>query len=75
MRKVMDGRKFPSLGDCSLVISGEESEVERAAVLHAVDVHGEKDTPEFHSTIRGWLEPESSFTPGRQQGEAPRASL
>ncbi len=51
-RKMVDCREYPSQSKCSLTIAGEEDEVVRAATLHAVDVHGEKDTPELRSMIR-----------------------
>jgi predicted small metal-binding protein len=51
-RKVMDCREMPSDSKCTLTIAGEEDEVLRAATLHAVDVHGHKDTPEFRSELR-----------------------
>lgn len=58
MRKLMDCREFPSESKCTLTIAGEEDEVLRAAVLHAVDVHGHRDTPEFRNEIRKSLKPE-----------------
>jgi hypothetical protein len=45
VRKVMDCRTMPSESNCSLVIIGEEEEVVRAAVMHAMDVHGHGRTP------------------------------
>ena len=50
-RKVVDCRDFPSEAKCTLTISGEEEEVVRAATLHAVDLHGHRDTPEFREEI------------------------
>jgi predicted small metal-binding protein len=38
-RKVADCRNTPSVFGCTLTISGEEEEVVRAAVEHAVSVH------------------------------------
>ena len=60
-RKTMDCRDFPSESKCTLTISGEEDEVLRAAVLHAVDVHGHRDTPDFRNELRKSLknEPQS----------------
>lgn len=52
MRKMMDCRTMPSESNCSLVIIGEEEEVVRAAVMHAVDVHGHGRTAELESGIR-----------------------
>ena len=57
-RKTMDCRDFPSESKCTLTISGEDDEVLRAAVMHAVDVHGHKDTPEFRNELRKALRPE-----------------
>ncbi|MGZ3446449.1 MAG: DUF1059 domain-containing protein [Myxococcaceae bacterium] len=57
-RKMMDCRDFPSESKCTLTIAGEEDEVVRAAVLHAVDVHGHRDTPEFRKEIRKSIKPE-----------------
>jgi len=62
-RKVVDCRDFPSQTKCTLTISGEEEEVVRAATLHAVDVHGHKDTPEFRKQIRGSLNGSSLHSP------------
>jgi hypothetical protein len=57
-RKTMDCRDFPSESKCTLTISGEDDEVLRAAVMHAVDAHGHKDTPEFRNELRKALKPE-----------------
>jgi predicted small metal-binding protein len=57
-RKIMDCRRVPSEKGCTLTIAGEEDEVLRAAVMHAVDAHGHRDTPEFREQLRGALEPE-----------------
>ena len=54
-RKVADFRQFPSEINCTLTISGEEQEVTDAAVMHAVAVHGESDTPEFREEVRNFL--------------------
>jgi predicted small metal-binding protein len=61
-RKMVDCREYPSQSKCSLTIAGEEDEVVRAATLHAVDVHGEKDTPELRSMIRKSLKEERMRT-------------
>ncbi|QFG22680.1 DUF1059 domain-containing protein [Actinomadura sp. WMMB 499] len=58
MRKVADCRDMPSESGCSLVISGEEDEVVRAAAEHAVSVHGHTDTPELRDEIRRGLKEE-----------------
>lgn len=57
-RKFVDCREMPSDSKCSLMISGEEEEVVRAATLHAVDVHGHQDTPQFRDQIRHALKEE-----------------
>ncbi|NOK08919.1 DUF1059 domain-containing protein [Corallococcus exercitus] len=59
-RKTMDCREAPSESNCSLTITGEEDEVLRAAVEHAISVHGEKDSPELREMIRGSLKDEGS---------------
>jgi hypothetical protein len=67
-RKVMDCRTMPSETNCSLVIIGETDEVVRAAAMHAADVHGHEDTPEFREEVRGALEDEAAF---REREAAP----
>lgn len=62
-RKMLDCTRFPSEGECTIRISGEESEVERLAVLHAVDAHGERDTPELRDSLRRAMQPESYAAP------------
>ncbi len=57
-RKTVDCRDFPSTVNCTLTISGEEEEVVRAATLHAVDLHGHSDTPDFRQQIRKSLKDE-----------------
>ena len=57
-RKIADCRKFPSEKNCTLTISGEESEVVPVAVQHAIDVHGHEDTAELHESIQNMLEDE-----------------
>ena len=57
-RKMMDCREFPSDTKCTLTIAGEEEEVLRAATLHALDVHGHKDTPEFRQELRRLMKAE-----------------
>lgn len=57
-RKIVDCRDHPSDKKCTLMISGEEDEVVRAATEHAVSYHGEKDTPELRDEIRKGLKDE-----------------
>jgi predicted small metal-binding protein len=59
-RKMMDCREMPSEKRCTLTIAGEEDEVLRAAVMHAVDAHGHRDTPEFREQLRDALKPEQA---------------
>lgn len=52
-RKYIDCREFPSDMKCTIAISADsEEELIDAAVLHAVSVHGEHDTPAFRAEIR-----------------------
>jgi predicted small metal-binding protein len=59
-RKMMDCRETPSEMGCTLTIAGEEDEVLRAAVMHAVEAHGHRDTPEFREELRRHLKPEGA---------------
>lgn len=58
MRKVADCRDYPSEMNCTLMISGEEEEVVRAAAEHAASVHGHTDNAELREQIRGMLKDE-----------------
>lgn len=63
MRKAIDCREHPSDQPCSIKISGEtDEEVMRAALDHAMSVHGEKDTPELRQGLKSMLreDPESA---------------
>ena len=51
-RKATDCRDAPSVSGCSLYMSGEEDELLRAAVAHAVSVHEHTDTPELREEVR-----------------------
>jgi hypothetical protein len=57
-----DCRRFPSDSNCSMVFIGEEDEVARAAVEHAVSVHGHEDSPELRSQLHDFLEPAENYT-------------
>jgi hypothetical protein len=59
-RMTIDCRSVPSESGCSLSISGEEDEVIRAAVAHAVDVHGHTDDEELRAGLRASLVPETA---------------
>ncbi|MFD3994184.1 DUF1059 domain-containing protein [Streptomyces sp. NPDC058548] len=54
-RKATDCRDAPSVSGCSLYMSGEEEELERAAVQHVVAVHEHTDSPELRAEIRAWM--------------------
>lgn len=43
---------------CTLKISGNEKEVIKAAVRHAVEEHGHQDTPELKRQIKALLKDE-----------------
>lgn len=58
-RKVVDCSLMKSESGCTLRITGREDEVLRMAVLHAVDVHGHRDTPELRAQIRALMEDEA----------------
>jgi predicted small metal-binding protein len=58
-RKSIDCRNYPSDKNCSLKISGTESEVLDAAVQHAVSTHGHKNSPELREQIKSMLKDES----------------
>ncbi len=62
-RKVADCRDTPNIVGCTLVISGEEEEVVRAATQHAVTVHGDIDSPELREGIRASLKDELVTSP------------
>ena len=66
-RKVADCRDFPSESNCSLMISGREDEVVKAATEHAVSVHGHKDSPELREQIRSMLKDESKISDKSQK--------
>lgn len=51
-KKYVDCSEKPNIANCTLMISGEEEEVVRAAAEHAVSVHGESDSPELRDEIR-----------------------
>lgn len=57
-RKSIDCRSFPNEIGCTLTISGEEKEVLKAALRHAVEEHGHKDTHELRRLLRNMLQPE-----------------
>jgi predicted small metal-binding protein len=55
-RKFIDCREIPSEVKCSLTIAADSvDEVLNAAVLHAVAVHKETDTPRLREEIRSMI--------------------
>jgi len=61
-RMMIDCRDVPSESGCTLAIYGEEDEVLRAAIAHAVDVHSHTDDDELRAAIRSGLRPASTDT-------------
>lgn len=57
-RVVSDCRLLPSEKGCTLVIAGTEDEVLPVAIRHAVDDHGEEDTPELRAHVKEMLREE-----------------
>ncbi len=52
-RKYVDCREMPSQANCTIAIAAEkEDELLEAAVMHAVTVHQERDTPELRKEIK-----------------------
>lgn len=47
---------WPSESGCTLTLTGDEEDVFRAAVLHAVDAHGHQDTPALREAIHKSLQ-------------------
>lgn len=59
-RKILDCRTFPNETGCTLAISGSEKEVLKAAIRHAVEEHGHKDTLELRRQIKLLLKEEKN---------------
>ncbi len=57
-RKVIDCRWFPTESACNIAISGNEEQVLDAAVQHAVQSHGQKNTPQLREQLRSMLRDE-----------------
>jgi Protein of unknown function (DUF1059) len=57
---MIDCREMPSDSGCTLALYGEETELLRAAVAHAVDVHGHTDDAELQAGILAALRPAAS---------------
>jgi hypothetical protein len=58
-RKSIDCRNYPSEKNCSLKISGTETEVLDAAVQHAVSAQGHANSPELRDEIKSLLKDEN----------------
>lgn len=58
-RKSIDCRDHPSDNNCSLKLSGTESEVLDAAVQHAVSAHGHTNSPELREQLKSMLKDEA----------------
>jgi predicted small metal-binding protein len=58
-RKSIDCRDYPSEKNCSLKISGTETEVLDEAVQHAVSAHEHENTPELREQIKSMLKDET----------------
>jgi len=58
-------RRFESENKCSLTIMGEEHEVVRVAVAHAIADHGHEDTPELRDQVQSMLEPAEAYAEDR----------
>jgi predicted small metal-binding protein len=52
-RKYIDCREVPSESKCTVAISADsEKELTEAAVQHAVQAHGHKDTTELRNMVK-----------------------
>lgn len=58
-RMMIDCRELPSESNCTMVMSGEEDDLLRAATQHAITVHGHRDTPELRKQLRSSMKRES----------------
>ncbi|HWR34351.1 MAG TPA: DUF1059 domain-containing protein [Clostridia bacterium] len=57
-RKVIDCRWFPTEQPCDVAISGNEEEVLNIAIQHAVQSHGQTNSPELREQLRSMLRDE-----------------
>ena len=57
-RMAADCRLMPSEKNCSLYIAGNEDEILKVAVRHAVEEHGHKNTPELRNQVKSMLKAE-----------------
>lgn len=52
-RKIIDCREYPSEINCTVAIAADSAdELLELAATHAVQTHGEPDTPELRAAIR-----------------------
>lgn len=58
-RKVIDCHLFPAGIPCEFAVSGDEEEILKLAVEHAVESHGYRDTPSLRERLRAMLRVES----------------
>jgi len=58
-RKSIDCRDYPSEKNCSLKISGTETEVLDAAVEHAASAHGHQKSSGLRDQLKSMLKDES----------------
>ena len=56
-RYVVDCRKSPG-SNCTLALSGTESELLEAVVDHATHVHNKENSPQLKEEIKSWMEEE-----------------
>jgi predicted small metal-binding protein len=70
-RKMIDCRRAPDGKGCTLTIAGEENEVLRAAMDHAVAVHGHERTPDLEAHIRSLMYDEGASPPSRPATSSP----
>ncbi len=59
-RMYTDCREHPGEFRCTLYISGRRSEVLKAAISHAVEAHGHKNTPELKKLLSKQLKTEKN---------------
>jgi hypothetical protein len=57
-RKVIDCRWFPTEKPCDVAISGDEEQVLDLAMQHAVQSHGQNNTPQLREQLRSMLRDE-----------------
>ncbi|HEY0839573.1 MAG TPA: DUF1059 domain-containing protein [Vulgatibacter sp.] len=59
-RMMIDCRDLPSESNCTMVMSGEEDDLLRAATQHAITAHGHRDTPELRKRLRSSMKREQA---------------